>query len=54
MPASPFAGGVSLSGVHDLAPLVHFSFNSDFKLDDAEAWRLSPVAYRQPDAARRC
>ncbi len=39
----PLAGGVSLSGVHDLAPMVQFSFNADFKLDDAEAARLSPV-----------
>jgi len=39
----PFAGGVSLSGVHDLVPLVRFSFNADFRLDDAEAARLSPV-----------
>ena len=43
--ASPLAGGVSLSGVHDLRPLVDFSFNSDFKLDEAEAWRVSPLAY---------
>lgn len=42
---SPLAGGVSLSGVHDLRPLVHFSFNRDFGLDEAEAWRLSPLAY---------
>ena len=33
------AGGVSLSGVHDLAPLVLVSFNADFRLDDAEAAR---------------
>jgi arylformamidase len=39
----PFAAGVSLSGVHDLAPLVQFSFNADFGLDDAEAARMSPV-----------
>ena len=40
---SPIAGGVSLSGVHDLEPLLQFSFNSDFRLDEAEARRLSPV-----------
>ena len=40
---APIAGGVSLSGVHDLVPLVRFSFNADFRLDDAEAARLSPV-----------
>ena len=40
---NPLAGGVSLSGVHDLAPLVLFSYNVDLKLDDREAARLSPV-----------
>jgi arylformamidase len=39
----PVFGAVSLSGVHDLAPMVLFSFNADFKLDAAEAARLSPV-----------
>jgi arylformamidase len=39
----PIAGAVSLSGVHDLAPMVQFSFNADFRLDAAEAARLSPV-----------
>jgi arylformamidase len=45
MSASPLAGGVSISGVHDLRPLVHFSYNVDLKLDEAEAWRVSPLAY---------
>ena len=40
---APFLGGVSLSGVHDLAPMVQFSFNADFRLDAAEAARLSPT-----------
>jgi arylformamidase len=44
---APFAGGVSLSGVHDLEPLVQFSHNTDFKLDEDEARRLSPI-HRQP------
>ncbi len=39
----PIAGGVSLSGVHDLAPMLQFSYNVDLKLDAAEAARLSPV-----------
>lgn len=39
----PIAAGVSLSGVHDLAPMVLFSLNADFGLDEAEAARLSPV-----------
>ena len=42
---APLRAAVTLSGVHDLAPLVHFSFNADFKLDDAEAARLSPARH---------
>ena len=42
----PIAAGLSLSGVHDLRPLVRFSGNVDFKLDDAEAARLSPALMR--------
>jgi len=45
------AGGVSLSGVHDLEPLVMFSFNSELKLDLAEAIRLSPTRMRPRVAA---
>jgi len=41
----PFVGGLTLSGVHDLAPLIHFSFNEDFRLDAAEARRMSPVIH---------
>jgi arylformamidase len=51
LPASPLAGGLSLSGVHDLRPLVDFSFNSDFKLDIGEAWRLSPIGLRSLTSA---
>lgn len=43
----PVAGAVSLSGVHDLAPLVHYSLNSDFRLDASLARELSPV-HRAP------
>jgi arylformamidase len=43
MAREPFLGGVSLSGVHDLTPMVQFSFNADFKLDEGGAARLSPV-----------
>jgi len=39
----PIVGAVSLSGVHDLAPMVQFSYNVDLKLDEAEAARLSPT-----------
>ncbi|MEO8303400.1 MAG: alpha/beta hydrolase [Betaproteobacteria bacterium] len=40
---SPMAGGVSLSGLHDLAPIVQTTFNADLRLDDDEAARQSPV-----------
>jgi arylformamidase len=44
LPDNPFVGGITLSGVHDLAPLLLHSGNAtDFKLDAAEAERLSPV-----------
>lgn len=46
LPANPLAGGVSLSGVHDLEPLLLFSFNSDFGLDREEAVRLSPIHWQ--------
>jgi arylformamidase len=39
----PVRAAVSLSGVHDLRPMVLFSFNADFRLDAAEAARLSPA-----------
>ena len=42
----PIKGGVSISGVHDLAPMVLFSLNTDLKLDDAEASRVSPIRLR--------
>jgi arylformamidase len=42
--AAPFVAGVSLSGVHDLAPLPLFSFNTDIRLTDAEARRMSPLS----------
>jgi len=42
---TPFRGGVTLSGVHHLAPIVQFSFNIDIRLDAPEAKRMSPVGY---------
>lgn len=43
MGSAPFVGAVTLSGVHDLAPMVHFSYNADLRLDPEEAARLSPI-----------
>ena len=39
----PLVGGVTLSGVHDLKPLVLASMNGDLHLTNAEAARVSPV-----------
>jgi arylformamidase len=47
----PIAGGVSLSGVHDLAPMVLFSYNVDLKLGEDEALRLSPARLRPRSVA---
>jgi arylformamidase len=43
LPRAPLVGALTLSGVHDLSPMPLFSFNSDLKLDAAEARRLSPA-----------
>ncbi len=38
-------GGMSISGVHDLDPMVDYSINADLKLTREEAHRLSPLVY---------
>ena len=38
----------AISGVFDLAPLVHVSQNSDLKLDAEEARRVSPLHWKVP------
>ena len=47
MPALPcnlVKGGLVISGIYDLEPLVHAPFvNADLRLDQAQARRLSPV-----------
>jgi arylformamidase len=42
-PTDLVPAGYAISGVFDLAPLLHLSGNADFKLDEAEARRISPV-----------
>jgi arylformamidase len=51
MAPPPIAGAVTLSGVHDLMPMLQFSFNADFRLTAEEAQRLSPVLLRPTTAA---
>jgi arylformamidase len=44
MPADLVKGGVSVSGLYDLEPLVYAPFvNRDLKLDERSAFRLSPA-----------
>ncbi|MBS0319201.1 MAG: alpha/beta hydrolase [Proteobacteria bacterium] len=43
VPVRPLHGALTLSGVHDLRPLVQASMNADLKLDDAAAAAVSPA-----------
>jgi arylformamidase len=42
-PADLVPAGYAVSGLYDLAPLLHLASNADFKLDAAEARRISPL-----------
>lgn len=46
LPDDLIKGGLAVSGVYDLEPLLHVSFNSDMRFDAASARKLSPVRYR--------
>jgi arylformamidase len=43
VPADLVPVGYAISGLFDLAPLLHLPTNTDFKLDAAEAQRISPL-----------
>jgi arylformamidase len=47
-PADLVPAAYAISGVYDLSPLVHVSQNSDLRLDDAEARRVSPLHWKVP------
>ena len=47
-PADLVPAAYAISGVFDLGPLVHVSQNSDLRLDDAEARRVSPLYWKVP------
>jgi arylformamidase len=42
-PADLTPVGYAVSGIYDLEPLLHLATNADFKLDAAEARRISPL-----------
>ena len=55
-PADLVPAAYAISGVFDLAPLLHVSQNADLRLDDAEARRVSPLyleGARRAHARRR-
>lgn len=39
---------MAFSGLFDLVPMTRISLNADFKMDEAEARRLSPLFWRPP------
>jgi arylformamidase len=47
-PEDLVAAGYAISGVFDLEPLRHTAMNADFRLDEAEARRLSPLCWEVP------
>jgi arylformamidase len=47
-PADLVPAGMGISGLYDLAPLVHTAMNADWKLTAEEARRLSPVLMPAP------
>jgi arylformamidase len=47
-PADMVATGYAISGVFDLAPLVHVSMNKDLRLDPQSAEKTSPALWTAP------
>jgi len=52
LPAGLVPAAFSISGLFDLAPLVHVSMNADLRLDEAAARRASPLFWEIPAGAR--
>jgi arylformamidase len=48
VPADLTPAAYAISGVYDLAPLIHVSQNADLRLTAAEARRVSPIHWRVP------
>ena len=46
LPDDLVKGGLAVSGIYDLEPLLKVSFNSDMRLDAPAVRKLSPVNYR--------
>ncbi len=53
LPRALVRAGVSISGLHDMRPVAAAPFlREDLRLDDAAAWRLSPVSMQPTRSAR--
>ena len=52
MPPETLAGGIALSGLFDLEPLLHTHINDDLRLDTSSAQQLSPVHHNPQTQAR--
>ena len=48
VPSDLVPAGYAISGVFDVTPLVNTSMNQDFRLDAAEARRISPIFWPVP------
>ena len=48
VPSDLVPAGYAISGVFDVTPLVNTSMNQDFRLDAAEARRISPILWPVP------
>jgi arylformamidase len=48
VPADLAPMGYAISGLYDLTPLLQLATNADFKLDEAEALRISPLFWPIP------
>lgn len=46
LPDDLVKGGLAVSGLYDLAPLIDVSFNNDMRLDARAVKKLSPIRYR--------
>lgn len=47
-PADLVPAAYGISGVYDVAPVLHISANQDIRLDEAEARRVSPLYWQVP------
>jgi arylformamidase len=47
-PADLVPAAMGLSGLYDLTPMIRTAMNADFRLDDAEARRMSPLFQPAP------